>query len=354
MSSQTEAVTSIPLKELAALLGIDPPGEDLEITGVSTIEAAGQGDVTFLANDRYAVKLKDSRAGAVLVAADYEGEAPMPMLRTNKPRLAFAQLLALFHPPRGRTPGIHATAIVPESCTLGVDLAIGAYVVVGENVKLGDRVTLHSHTVVYDDVEIGADSVIHSHVALREGITLGKNVIVQNGAMLGPDGFGFEPDEQGHLQRVPQVGTVEIGDDVDIQANACVDRAALGATVLGTGTKVDNLAQIAHGCTVGEHSVICGQVGLAGSTRVGKRVMLGGQSGCSGHIEIGDGAQVAAQSGVIFDLEAGKSYGGTPAIPFQKALRASLFLGELPTFSRSLKKLQKAVAKIETRLDDAS
>ena len=354
MSTPHEAVTSISLQDLARRLDLDPPTTDLEITGVNTIEDAGPNELTFLANDRYAVKLKDSKAGAVIVASDFDGEVPMAALRSPKPRLAFAKTLQLFHPPARPTASIHPTAIVPESCTVGDDVSIGAYVVLGERVQVGDGVTLHPHTVVYDDVVIGDESVIHSHVSLREGIRLGRNVVVQNGAMLGPDGFGFEPDERGHLQRVPQVGTVTIGDDVDIQSNACVDRAAMGATVVGNGVKVDNLAQVAHGCTVGDHSVLCGQVGLAGSTHIGKHVMLGGQVGCSGHIEIGDGTQVAAKSGVIFDLPPGGSFGGVPAMELKKALRSALFMGELPAFSRSIKKLEKQVAKLEAKLDDAS
>ena len=192
MSTPHEAVTSISLQELARRLDLEPPATDLEITGVNTIEDAGPSELTFLANDRYAVKLKDSKAGAVIVASDFEGEVPMAALRCAKPRLAFAKTLQLFHPPARPTPGVHPTAIVPESCTLGEDVSIGAYVVLGERVQLGDRVALHPHTVVYDDVAIGADSVIHSHVSLREGIRLGRNVVIQNGAMLGPDGFGFE------------------------------------------------------------------------------------------------------------------------------------------------------------------
>ena len=352
MSTPPEAITSISLQELARRFDLPVPDTDVEITGVNTIDDAGPSELTFLSNERYAVKLKDSQAGAVLVADDFEGETPMPALRTARPRLVFADILTLFHPPARGPSGIHPTAIVPPSCTIGSDVSIGAYVVLGERVVLGDRTTLHAHVVVYDDVEIGSDCILHSHVSVREGIRLGTRVVVQNGAMLGTDGFGFEPDERGHLRRIPQVGTVEIGDDVDIQSNACVDRAALGATVVGNGVKIDNLAQIAHGCTVGEHSVICGQVGLAGSTHVGRHVMLGGQVGCSGHIEIGDGAQVAAKSGVIFDLPGGASYGGVPAMELKKALRSALFIGELPGFHRSIKKLERTVARLEAQLEE--
>ena len=352
MQEQPEAIASILLSDLAARFEIEAPDTDVEITGLNTIDEAGPSDLTFLSNERYGERLGRSKAGAVLIAEDYEGEPPMPALRTKKPRLVLAELLRLFHPASRPAAGIHATAIVPESCRIGDNVFIGAYTVLGENVQVGDGSCIHPHCVIYDDVELGADCVLHSHVSIREGVRLGTRVVIQNGAKLGPDGFGFEPDEQGVLQRVPQVGGVRIGDDVDIQANACVDRSALGDTVIGRGTKIDNLAQIAHGCTIGEHSVICGQAGLAGSTEIGKHVMLGGQAGSAGHIKIDDGAQVAAQSGVVFDLEGGQKYGGTPAMPLQAALRAALVVPRLPDMARRIKKLERALAKLEDAKDE--
>lgn len=351
MQDQPPALASISLRDLAERLGIDAPETDMEITGLSTIDQAGPTQLAFLQNDRYAERLKRSKAGAVLVPEDFDGEVPMPTLRTKKPRLAFAEALRLFHPEKPVAPGIHATAIVPASCALGADVHIGAYVVLGENVRLGDRVVIHPHCAIYDDAVLGDDCLIHSHVSIRESLTIGARVVVQNGATIGPDGFGFEPDEHGHLQRIPQVGGVEIGDDVDIQANACVDRSALGNTIIGRGVKIDNLAQVAHGCTIGEHSVICGQAGLAGSTELGKHVMLGGQAGCSGHIKVGDGAQISAQAGVIFDLEGNEQYGGTPALPLQTALRAAVFLPKLPEFSKRIKALERSLAKLEQARD---
>ena len=346
MPSPTDTSTTVSLRALAQMLGIEPPASDVEIRGLGTIEDAGPHELTFLANDRYAPKLKTSRAGAALVAADFDGDVSMPLLRTKHPRLAFAKVLEHFNPRKRRTPGIHPTAIVPESCTLGADVFIGAYVVLGERVTLGDRCVLHPHCVIYDDTTLGDDCEIHSHAVLREAIHVGHRVLVQNGAILGSDGFGFEPDAQGRLVRVPQVGTVEIQDDVDVQANACIDRSALGATVIGHGTKIDNLAQIAHGCVIGHDSVICGQAGLAGSTVIGNHVMLGGQVGSGGHLVIGDGAQVAAQGGIMTDLEPGQQYAGTPAFPLKDALRAAIFLPHLPDMSRRIKKLERALEKL--------
>lgn len=343
----SDTLTSISLRDLARELDLPPPEVDVEITGVATIDDAGPGDLTFLANDAYRAALKTSRAGAVLVETAFEGDVPMPVLRAERPRLAFARLIARFHPPKPRTASVHPTAIVPASCTLGARVSIGAYAVLGENVRVGAGTTIHPHAVVYDDVRMGAGCEIHSHATVREGVVLGDRVVLQNGAVIGSDGFGFEPSAGGGFEKVPQVGTVVLGDDVEVQANACVDRSALGATRVGRGTKIDNLAQIAHGCIVGEDTIICGQVGLAGSTHVGNRVMLGGQVGSSGHIRIGDGTQVAAQSGVIQDLEPNAVYGGTPATPMGVALRTAAWLPKLPELARQVKQNTRAIEKLQ-------
>ncbi len=343
----TSDATPRTLHELAAQFGIEAPRRDVEITGLNTIEAAGPTELTFLSNERYATKLKESAAGAALVPADFEGELPMPALRTAQPRIVFAKLMSAFHPRAQRPAGRHPTAIVPESCTIGDDVSIGAYVVLGENVTLGDRCVLHPHAVLYDDVVIGADCEIHGHVSLREGVVLGDRVIVHNGSVIGADGFGFEPDADGSLFKIPQVGSVRIADDVEIQANVCVDRSALGDTLVGEGTKIDNFAQIAHGCTIGKHSVICGQVGLAGSTKIGNHVMLGGGTGSAGHVEVGDGVQAAARSGIMMDLEPGAKVGGVPAIPIKDALRAVLYAPQVPSIARRLKKMERRVEALE-------
>lgn len=351
MQGNTQTAASFSLKELAERLGIEAPDVDVEISGVATIEDAGPSDITFLANDAYVRALQTSGAGAVLVETDYDGDAPMPMLRAARPRLAFARLLDLFNPPKARRVGIHETAVVPDSCTLGGDVAIGPYAVLGENVRVGAGSTIHGHAVIYHDAVLGAGCEIHSHAVVREAVVLGDRVVLQNGAIVGSDGFGFEPDEEGNFVKLPQVGTVHVGDDVEIQANACVDRSSVGATRIGRGTKIDNLAQIAHGCTVGENSVICGQVGLAGSTYVGNRVMLGGQVGSAGHIRIEDGCQVAAQTGLMQNCEAGKSYGGTPALELKDALRSALYLPKLPEMARDIKKTKRALERLTASKD---
>lgn len=344
MTNPSTSPAAISIQDLARLLELEAPeGVELKISGVSTVEAASPQEITFLANDRYAARLKDSRAGAVLVPEDFDGAAPMTVLRSASPRLALVKLVAYFHPAGRRPSGVHPTAVVPDSCTLGAHVYLGPYAVLGENVQLADGVVVHAHAVLYDDVHVGAGTEIHSHVSIREGTRIGANVIIHNGTVIGADGFGFEPDAEGRLVKVPQVGTVQIDDDVELQANVCVDRAALGVTRIGRGTKLDNFAQVAHGCTIGEDTVVCGQVGLSGSTHIGNHAMLGGQSGFAGHTRVGDGTKVAAQSGVMSDLEAGKIYAGTPAGEIGKMMRAAGLIPKLPDLYKRLRKLEKAL-----------
>lgn len=346
MPNPAAASVSFSLAELARKLELDPPeGADIEVTGVAGMRAAGPHDLTFLANARYIQRLKDSRAGAVIVAQDYEGDAPMPMVRSAQPRIDFARAVTLFYPPPPRKVGVHPTAVVPESCTLGAEIYLGPYVVLGENVCIGDRSSVHAHTVLGDDVTVGEDTVVHSHVVLRDRVKLGNRVTLEDGVVLGANGFGFEPTAEGRLFPVPQVGTVEIGDDVDIQAGVCVDRAALGATTIGRGTKIDNLTQVGHGCAIGEDVVICGQVGLSGSTIVGDRVMIAGQVGFSGHTEVGNDARVVAKAGVMTDLEPGKVYVGAPAREYSIMMKALALQPRMPEFMHRLKKLERAFAR---------
>ena len=257
--------------------------------------------------------------------------------------MALAKALALFHSAPRPAPGVHPTAIVPDSCRLGRDVHIGAYAVLGAGVEVGDEVVIHLHCCVYEDAVIGTGSVLHSHAVVREAVTLGARTVLQNGAVIGSDGFGYATDAEGKHTAVPQTGTVEVGDDVDIQANACVDRAALGATVIGRGTKIDNLVQVGHGSTIGEDCILCGQAALAGSTHLGNHVVLGGQAGLAGHLRIGDKVNVSAQAGVVGDLEGGETYGGTPAVELSLAKRAEFYKLRLPELNKRFKRLERAV-----------
>lgn len=336
------------IQELARRLeaSVDPDS-DVEIEGVATIEDAGPTDLTFLANDRYAAALRESGAGAVLVSDAFEDEITPVCLRLANPYLAFAQAIDFFYRPPAPPRGVHPTAVIGERATIGEDVSIGAYVVLGDDVVVGDNAVIHPHVVVYAGARIGPAAVIHSQTAIREHVVLGPGVIIQNGSVIGGDGFGFAPRGNGSWQKMTQAGTVELGPDVEIQANTCIDRATIGTTRIGRGTKVDNLVQIGHGSKIGEDTLLCGQVGLAGSTTIGDRVTLAGQVGVAGHCVIEDGVQVASQSGVPNGLKAGANYGGTPALEHKHIFRVVREWTRLPELAKRVKALEQAVAKDE-------
>ena len=326
------------LRDLAAHLGAVLHGDgEVEITGVAGIEDAAAGQITFVSNPRYAAAAKSTQASAVLVAPDFLDIAA-PTLRLANPYLAFAQAIALLHPVPVYPPGIHPTAVVDPTARIGADAHIGAYVVVGAGVRLGDRATLMPHVVIYQGVTAGSDFFAHAHAVVRENCALGDRVILQNGVIVGGDGFGFAKRDDGTWQKIPQSGPVRIGSDVEIQANACIDRASVGMTAIANGAKIDNLVQVGHGSTVGENTLLCAQVGLAGSTEVGRNVMLAGQVGVAGHCKIGDGVIATAQSGIPNDVAPGKIVSGYPAIENRQWLRASAVFQRLPQLLRRLPK----------------
>ncbi|AFY59823.1 UDP-3-O-(3-hydroxymyristoyl)glucosamine N-acyltransferase [Synechococcus sp. PCC 6312] len=332
--------------ELAARLQAQlDPMTNLEILGVAPIDQAQESDITFLANPKYAHKLQDCQAGAILVNEDFEAPAPCPLLRVKHPYLAFAQAIELFYPPTPLPTQIHPTAVIGQNVRFGQDVAIGAYVVIGDNVVIGDRVTVHPHCVIYQGASLGDDTLLHSHVVIREQVKLGNQVIIQNGVVIGADGYGFVTLPNGQHHKIPQVGTVVIEDQVEIQANTTIDRATLGETRLGKGTKVDNLVQIAHNCTVGQHSLLCGQVGLAGSTQVGNHVVLAGQVGAAGHLSIGDGTMAGAKTGINNSLPAGSRVSGYPAMDHKLWLRMVAELKQLPQLIKRLRKLENQLSQ---------
>lgn len=353
MQTPAEATSPLTLHALARELGVDvPEGPDVEITGVAAVTNAGPTEITFLANSRYVDHVRASKAAAVLVTEDFDVEAPVPLFKTKHPRLVWARLVNQFHPYQRPAPGVHPTAVVPDGTELGEDVHVGAYAVLGENVRLGARTTIHPHVVLYDDVQIGVNTEIHSHVSVRHGTRIGDDVIIHNGTILGADGFGFEADSEGRLHKVPQVGNVVIEDDVEIQANAAVDRSAVGSTRIGRNTKLDNFAQVAHGCTIGESTVVCGQVGLAGSTQVGSHVLLGGQCGFSGHTTVGDRVRVAAQSGIMRDCDEGKTYAGSPAYEISEMMRTAALLPRIPEMFKRLRRIENALGRLQAAQDD--
>lgn len=324
------------LSEIASSVEACLEGTDIEITGVAGIEQAGPGQLTFVANPRYASAVKTTKASAVIVADDFS-PLPLPTLRSANPYLAFAKALNLFyHPPR-YTPGIHSTAVIHDSARIGRNAHIGPYVVIDEDVELGERCVLLPHVVIYRGARIGRRFFAHAHAVVREYCQIGDNVVLQNGAVIGGDGFGFAKDDQGAWKKIVQSGPAVIEDDVEIQTNACVDRASVGETRVKRGAKIDNLVQVGHGSTVGEDALLCAQVGLAGSTEVGKRVILAGQVGVAGHCRIGDGAVATAQSGIPNDVEDGKMVSGYPAMDNRQWLRCVAAFQQLPEIVKAVR-----------------
>jgi len=324
--------------ELARVLEAELRGDpNLEITGVAGIEEAGPGQLTFVANPKYAHLAKTTRAAAVLVTPEFPDIAAAT-LRLGNPYLAFARAVEIFYRPPAAPPGIHPTAVVHPSAKIGANARIGAYVVVGENVVIGDDATILPHVVIYPGVRIGHRFFAHAHSIVREHCELGDDVLLQNGAVVGSDGYGFAKDEQGRWHKIPQSGPAILGDRVEVQTNACIDRASVGATRIGDGVKVDNLVQVGHGSSVGENTLLCAQVGLAGSTHVGNNVILAGQVGVAGHCRIGDGVIAIAQAGLHGDIPAGSMLAGSPAFDHKQWLRASALFSRLPELLKQFKR----------------
>ncbi len=329
------------LSEIASAVGARLQGTDVEIKGVSGIEEAGPGQLTFVANPRYAAAARTTRASGIIVSDDFPALAS-PTLRTRNPYYTFARAVELFYRPPEFPQGIHATAVVHPKAKIGARASIGPYVVVYEDVEIGEGCTLLPHVVIYPGARIGRNFFAHAHAVVREHCRLGDNVVLQNGAVIGADGFGFAPDDEKHWKKIVQSGPAILGDDVEVQANACVDRASIGETRVGRGSKIDNLVQVGHGCTVGEDTLLCAQVGLAGSTEVGSRVILAGQVGVAGHCKIGDGAVATAQSGIPNDVAGGTVVSGYPAMENKRWLRCVAAFNKLPEIARAVRAAHKA------------
>ena len=335
------------LAELARILGAECRGDGtLEIASVAGIEEAGPDQVTFVANLKYAVHARATRAAAIIVPNDFP-EIDTATLRIGNPYLAFAKAIEVFHSLPVYAPGIHPTAVIDPTARIGQSPHIGAYVVIGEGVTIGDNATLLPHVVIYPNTTIGNNFLAHAHVIVRESCMLGDNIILQNGVVIGADGFGFAKDGQGRWHKILQVGTVRMDDDVEVQAQSCVDRGAVGETRVARGVKIDNVTTVGHGCTIGEDSLICAQVGLAGSTHIGKNVLLAGQVGVAGHCTVGDGVIITAQSGTHGDIEPGKMISGSPGFDHAQWLRAVNAFSRLPEMARDLKRMQRKLSSEE-------
>lgn len=330
------------LIELAQILGasLENAQPETEITGVAGIEEAGPQQITFITNPKYATKAKTTAAAAILVTADFPAEG-RPVLRHGNPYLAFARALELFYQPPKYAPGIHPTAVIDPAARIGASAHIGPYVVIDAGVEIGDDAVLLAHVVIYRGARIGKRFFAHAHAQVREYCELGDDVILQNGVVIGADGFGFARDGAKGWHKIVQSGVTRLADRVEVQANSCVDRASIGETVVGADTKIDNLVMIGHGCRVGEHTMLCSQVGLGGSSHVGDNVILAGQVGVAGHLSIGDGAIATAQTGIPSDVAAGKTVSGYPAIENHQWLRAVAVFNKLPELAKTLRKLNR-------------
>ena len=333
-------IPSMKLGELASRLGAELRGDaELEVTGVKGIEEAGPSEVTFVANPRYGGLARKTRAAAVLVEPGFP-EIEAATLRLKNPYLAFSRALGFFYQAPAYAPGIHPTAVIDPTAVIGAAAHIGAYVVVGAGVRLGAHATLLPHVVLYRGVEAGTHFFAHAHAVVREYCILGDHVTLENGAIIGADGFGFAKNEDGHWEKIPQSGPVRLGNRVDVQANSCIDRATVGETRIGDGTKVDNLVQIGHASHVGENTLLCGQVGLAGSSEVGGNVILAG-------------VILTAQSGISHDIPAGKTISGSPGFDNRVWLRAVTIFQRLPELLKRLDRIEKKLAA-QTPPEDAA
>jgi UDP-3-O-[3-hydroxymyristoyl] glucosamine N-acyltransferase len=333
------------LGELAARLGCRLEGDEhAEIRGVAGIEEAQAGEVTFLANPKYSRALTKTLASAVFVEEEVAleraaGLPPLSALRSKNPYLDFARTIEFFHSAPAYPPGIHPTAVVAKSAQIGEGSHIGPHCFVDEGAEIGRNAVLHSLVTIYRNAKIGDDFLAHSQSVVRENCTIGNRVILQNGAVIGGDGFGFAKRADGRWHKIVQQAPVIIEDDVEIQANSCIDRATVGETRVRRGAKIDDLVLVGHACEVGEDAILCGQVGLAGSTRVGNRCILAGQVGSAGHLDIGEGAIITSQSGVPADVPPGTMWSGTPAMENKLWLKAAAALKRLPEMQRTVRRL---------------
>lgn len=336
------------VKDLAASLGCEVHGDgNIEITGVAGMEHAGPGQLTFLANPKYAHKVKNTHASAILVTEAVR-DLPIVSLISANPYLDFARALEHFYQAPRPAAGIHPLASVAASATIGAGASIGPFAAVGERVRIGRNAVLHPHVVIYEGAEIGDDFLAHSHAVVREYCRIGHRVILQNGAVIGGDGFGFAKRADGTHYKIVQSGVTVIEDDVEIQCLTAVDRATVGETRVRRGAKIDNLVQIGHASTVGEDNIICAQTGLAGSSVLERNVLLAGQVGVSGHLTIHDNAVVYAQSGIGGDVDANACVSGSPAFESRQWLRAVTSFPKLPDLVKAVRELERQVLQLQS------
>ena len=335
------------LRELAGLVGGDIAGdENVIINGVASIDTAKEGDITFIAGPKYIAGISGTKASAIIASPEIKERHGRNFLYVKNPYLAFAKTLAFFNPPHLPYQGVYPGAYIHHTAEIGSSVSIYPYVYIDEGANIGDRAVLYPGVYIGRDASIGDDTVLYSNVSVRERCRIGKRVIIHCNSVVGSDGFGFAKDGS-EYHKIPQIGIVRIEDDVEVGACVTIDRATLGETVVGRGTKIDNLVQIAHNVTIGEDSVIVAQAGIAGSTKLGNRVTLAGQVGVVGHIEITDDVVIGSQSGVAQDITDKGVFSGTPAIPHREWLKAQNIFAKLPEMRKKILELEKRVEELE-------
>ena len=337
------------LKEIAHLVKGEVVGDpNIAITGISGIKEAKEGDITFLANPKYASLVETTKAAAIITSRE-QFKTSKPLIRTDNPSIAFTKVVSLAASDDVKHPkGIHPTAVISPNAQIAKDVAIGAYTVVEDGVEIGAGSVIYSGCYIGSRAKVGKKCLIYPHVSIRERIEICDRVIIHSGAVIGSDGFGFAM-VRGVQEKIPQIGTVSIEDDAEIGANVTIDRARFDKTIIGKGTKIDNLVQIAHNVVTGENCIIVAQAGVSGSTTLGKEVILAGQAGIVGHIHIGDKAVVAAQAGVTKSIPAGIKVSGYPAKPHETALRVNACLQRLPELYKKIKELEEKVKSLEDK-----
>ncbi|MBS1791301.1 MAG: UDP-3-O-(3-hydroxymyristoyl)glucosamine N-acyltransferase [Acidobacteria bacterium] len=340
------------LGEIARRLHCSVVGNpEIEITDLAPIEIADPSQLTFLSNKKYKKHLATTSAAAIILddASDLP-EGKSGIISAN-PYLTFAEAMWIFHPALQPGKGIHSTSVISHSAVIGKDVSIGAFTVIGDGAKIGDNVQVLDHCSIYPGAEIGDNTFLHSHCVVREFCKVGRNVIFQNHVTIGSDGFGFAKDNDGNWFKIPQAGIVVVEDDVEIGASSTIDRATIGRTIIGKGTKLDNLVQIGHGSSVGEKTLLCAQVGLAGSSQIGHEVILSGQVGVAGHLSIGDRVIATAQTGIPSSVEAGKIISGYPAIENRDWLKSSAIFAQLPKLQKEIRQLKEEINKLNALLE---